>query len=75
MRGGAYKPRTSPYDFQGLGVEALHLLREVREELRAARGHRGHEHGRRGRNLRARRYASGGSPEHAEFRAPAAARR
>ena len=33
MRGGAYKPRTSPYDFQGLGVEALHLLREVREEL------------------------------------------
>jgi 3-deoxy-D-arabino-heptulosonate 7-phosphate (DAHP) synthase len=23
LRGGAYKPRTSPYDFQGLGVEAL----------------------------------------------------
>jgi len=33
MRGGAYKPRTSPYDFQGLGVEALRLLREVREEF------------------------------------------
>lgn len=33
LRGGAYKPRTSPYDFQGLGVEALHLLREVREEF------------------------------------------
>jgi len=33
LRGGAYKPRTSPYDFQGLGVEALHLLREVRQEL------------------------------------------
>jgi 3-deoxy-7-phosphoheptulonate synthase len=32
LRGGAYKPRTSPYDFQGLGVEALRLLREVREE-------------------------------------------
>jgi 3-deoxy-7-phosphoheptulonate synthase len=32
LRGGAYKPRTSPYDFQGLGVEALKLLREVREE-------------------------------------------
>jgi len=32
LRGGAYKPRTSPYDFQGLGTEALHLLREVREE-------------------------------------------
>jgi 3-deoxy-7-phosphoheptulonate synthase len=32
LRGGAYKPRTSPYDFQGLGVEALQLLREAREE-------------------------------------------
>lgn len=31
LRGGAYKPRTSPYDFQGLGVEALELLREARE--------------------------------------------
>jgi 3-deoxy-7-phosphoheptulonate synthase len=29
LRGGAYKPRTSPYEFQGLGVEALRLLREV----------------------------------------------
>ncbi len=33
LRGGAYKPRTSPYDFQGLGVEALHLLSEVRERV------------------------------------------
>jgi 3-deoxy-7-phosphoheptulonate synthase len=32
LRGGAYKPRTSPYDFQGLGVEALGFLREAREE-------------------------------------------
>jgi 3-deoxy-7-phosphoheptulonate synthase len=31
LRGGAYKPRTSPYDFQGLGLEALRLLREARE--------------------------------------------
>jgi 3-deoxy-7-phosphoheptulonate synthase len=29
LRGGAYKPRTSPYDFQGLGREALELLREA----------------------------------------------
>ena len=29
LRGGAYKPRTSPYDFQGLGVEALRFLREA----------------------------------------------
>jgi 3-deoxy-7-phosphoheptulonate synthase/chorismate mutase len=33
MRGGAFKPRTSPYDFQGLGVEGLKILREVGNEL------------------------------------------
>jgi 3-deoxy-7-phosphoheptulonate synthase len=33
LRGGAYKPRTSPYEFQGLGVEALRLLAEVRDQL------------------------------------------
>jgi 3-deoxy-7-phosphoheptulonate synthase len=32
LRGGAYKPRTSPYEFQGLGVEALRLLSEARKE-------------------------------------------
>ena len=32
LRGGAYKPRTSPYDFQGLGIEALEILKEAREE-------------------------------------------
>ncbi|MGH9607581.1 MAG: 3-deoxy-7-phosphoheptulonate synthase [Terracidiphilus sp.] len=31
FRGGAYKPRTSPYAFQGLGLEALHILAEIRE--------------------------------------------
>jgi 3-deoxy-7-phosphoheptulonate synthase len=30
FRGGAFKPRTSPYDFQGLGREGLELLREAR---------------------------------------------
>lgn len=29
LRGGAYKPRTSPYDFQGLGIEGLQFLREA----------------------------------------------
>lgn len=32
LRGGAYKPRTSPYDFQGLGEEGLKILREVADE-------------------------------------------
>jgi 3-deoxy-7-phosphoheptulonate synthase len=31
MRGGAFKPRTSPYAFQGLGVEGLEILSSVRE--------------------------------------------
>ena len=29
LRGGAFKPRTSPYDFQGLGLEGLKILRDV----------------------------------------------
>jgi len=32
LRGGAYKPRSSPYSFQGMGVEGLKLLREVADE-------------------------------------------
>lgn len=31
LRGGAYKPRSSPYSFQGLGVEGLRILRKARE--------------------------------------------
>ena len=33
FRGGAYKPRTSPYSFQGLGEEGLKLLREVGDKF------------------------------------------
>jgi 3-deoxy-7-phosphoheptulonate synthase len=32
LRGGAYKPRTSPYSFQGLGQEGLRLLAEAKDE-------------------------------------------
>jgi 3-deoxy-7-phosphoheptulonate synthase len=32
LRGGAYKPRTSPYSFQGLGEEGLKFLKEARKE-------------------------------------------
>ncbi|WP_347862550.1 bifunctional 3-deoxy-7-phosphoheptulonate synthase/chorismate mutase [Salimicrobium sp. PL1-032A] len=32
LRGGAYKPRTSPYDFQGLGLEGLKILKQVADE-------------------------------------------
>ena len=33
IRGGAYKPRTSPYAFQGLGVEGLKLLADVKKQF------------------------------------------
>ena len=33
LRGGAFKPRTSPYDFQGLGEEGLKLLRTTADEF------------------------------------------
>lgn len=33
LRGGAFKPRTSPYSFQGLGVEGLKILRRVGDEV------------------------------------------
>lgn len=32
LRGGAFKPRTSPYDFQGLGPEGLKILRDVADK-------------------------------------------
>ena len=33
LRGGAFKPRTSPYSFQGLGLEGLDILCKVKEEV------------------------------------------
>jgi 3-deoxy-7-phosphoheptulonate synthase / chorismate mutase len=33
MRGGAFKPRTSPYDFQGLGEEGLKILRKAADQF------------------------------------------
>ena len=36
IRGGAFKPRSSPYSFQGLGVEGLRLLRQAADRYRLA---------------------------------------
>ncbi|MEM0201081.1 MAG: 3-deoxy-7-phosphoheptulonate synthase [Candidatus Micrarchaeaceae archaeon] len=33
LRGGAFKPRTSPYSFQGLGLEGLELLKKIKKQL------------------------------------------
>ncbi|MCK5076455.1 MAG: 3-deoxy-7-phosphoheptulonate synthase, partial [Calditrichia bacterium] len=32
LRGGAFKPRTSPYDFQGLGLKGLKILEKAKKE-------------------------------------------
>jgi len=34
LRGGAFKPRTSPYAFQGLGLEGLKIMKDVSENMR-----------------------------------------
>ncbi len=36
LRGGAYKPRTSPYAFQGMGIDGLKILREVADKFNMA---------------------------------------
>src|SRR5699024_12648982 len=36
LRGGAFKPRTSPYDFQGLGINGLKILKEVGKKYNLA---------------------------------------
>ncbi len=33
LRGGAYKPSTSPYSFQGMGIEGLQILRDIADKL------------------------------------------
>lgn len=33
LRGGAYKPRTSPYSFQGLGIDGLNILHDVSQQI------------------------------------------
>ncbi len=41
LRGGAFKPRSSPYAFQGMGIPGLELMREAAETARPAGGQRG----------------------------------
>lgn len=33
LRGGAFKPRTNPYDFEGLGIDGLKILKKISDEL------------------------------------------
>ena len=43
LRGGAFKPRTSPYSFQGLGSEGLKLLLEAKKSNRTSNCDRDYE--------------------------------
>ena len=74
FRGGAFKPRTSPYSFQGLGEEGLKILAKVARGDRPADRHRGH----RPRQHRAgggvRRHHPDRRPQHAELLAAAPGR-
>ena len=48
LRGGAFKPRTSPYDFQGMELEGLKLLHKAKDATGLADHHRSDERPRRG---------------------------
>ena len=75
LRGGAYKPRTSPYAFQGLGEAGLRILADVREETGLPVVTEVVDAARRRPGRRVRRHAAGRHPQHAELRAAAGGRR
>ena len=72
FRGGAYKPRTSPYAFQGLGHEGLRLLAEAKARDRPADRHRADGRARPRARARGRRRHPDRRAQHAEL--PAAGR-
>ena len=67
LRGGAYKPRTSPYAFQGLGQEGLRLLAEAKERDGPADRHRADGRARPRAGARGRRRDPGRRAQHAEL--------
>ena len=72
FRGGAYKPRTSPYAFQGLGQEGLRLLAEAKAETGLPIVTELHGRARPRAGARGRRRHPDRRPQHAEL--PAAGR-
>ena len=68
LRGGAFKPRTSPYSFQGMGEEGLKVLRAGRRQARSARDFRNHEPDADPDVSGSCRYSSGRRAQHAELR-------
>ena len=73
MRAGAFKPRTSPYAFQGMGLEGLDILARVRRTHRHRHRHRIDGHRQRRRRRAGRGHHPDRHAQHAELQ-PAAAR-
>ena len=67
IRGGAYKPRSSPYAFQGMGLEGLKLLRAAGDSVGPAGRHRGARRARRRDRRRVGRRPPGRRAQHAEL--------
>ena len=69
LRGGAFKPRTSPYDFQGMEEEGLKLLQKAQEATGLGDHHRSDERPRRGADRAVRGRDASRRAEYAELRA------
>ena len=67
LRGGAFKPRSSPYSFQGLGLEGLKMLAHAREETGHRHRDRGDERVRRAHGGRIRGHSADRLPQHGEL--------
>ena len=67
LRGGAYKPRSSPYSFRGLGAQGLDYLQPRARADRPACGDRGAHAGRRHGGRGGRRHAPGGHAQRPEL--------
>ena len=67
LRGGAYKPRSSPYSFQGMGVEGLKLLARSQRHDRPAGDHGGNGDLADRAHAAVHRLLPGGRAEHAEL--------
>ena len=68
LRGGAFKPRSSPYSFRGLGEEGLQIMAEAPRAHRPAHHHRGALRPRGGAGGPLRRRVADRHPQHAELR-------
>ncbi len=74
LRGGAFKPRSSPYSFQGLGEEGLQLLRDAADGREPGARHRGDGRQPDRADRQVRRHLPGRRAQHAELHAAARAR-